>query len=141
MGSTQKKPTLYLLTVTSALLGFGFAGCAFDNEDQAPKAASTPPADTVQVVNNSPPPPAAPPPTGVVYAPTRPPPNRTEYLPSTKPSADARWIGGHYVWQGNDWQWIDGHYEAPPFPGATYSPGYYSYKGPYGYRWVGGYWK
>jgi hypothetical protein len=138
MGPKFLKTTRCLLFVVLPLVGFEVGGCAFDNEDQAPQASATPPADTVQVVNNSSaqqPPPQG----GVVYAPVAPPPNKTEYLP-TQPAPDAFWIGGHYVWGSSGWTWVDGHYERPPYPGANYTRGYYA-KNSYGYRWVGGYWK
>jgi hypothetical protein len=38
----------------------------------------------------------------------------------TQPSSRHVWINGYWTWQNNRYEWMAGHWEVPPFPGAKW---------------------
>ena len=76
--------------------------------------------------------------TYVVEQPPPAPPPPQEYV-GPAPSPSALWISGYYYWNGQDYVWIQGHWECPP-------PGYGVYVRPHwvyrhgGYVYIRGYW-
>lgn len=55
-----------------------------------------------------------------------PPPMLVE-APPIPPFADAIWVGGYWVWEG-DWVWARGHWMAPPRPGLVWVHPYYEHR-------------
>jgi hypothetical protein len=79
------------------------------------------------------------PPIGVELAVRRPPPARVEVV-GTAPGAGYAYIRGHYAWQGGDYVWISGRWEAPPSRGRRWRAGQWRHaRG--GWYWVDGHWQ
>lgn len=83
--------------------------------------AEPPPAAVVSVYVE--PPLEQPPPIAVPWAP---PPMLVE-LPPPQPFAEAIWIGGYWVWDG-DWIWAAGRWAPPPRPGYYWIHPYYEHR-------------
>jgi hypothetical protein len=64
-----------------------------------------------------------PPPNGVhiTWVPVTPPPPLKENIPDP-PSDQHIWIPGRWVWRGNHYIWLRGHWTLPPHPGAKWVP-------------------
>jgi len=67
-----------------------------------------------------------------------PPADRVEVIPAQREGYI--WIRGHYVYDGHNYRWRDGHYEAIPRSGAHYVSGRWD-RVPGGYVWVEGHWE
>ncbi|WP_145732208.1 YXWGXW repeat-containing protein [Nitrospirillum pindoramense] len=68
-----------------------------------------------------------------------PPPPRQEVIPPP-PEPGHVWVGGHWAWHDR-WDWVEGHYAAPPHPRAHWVPGHWR-TGPDGrHLWVEGHWR
>src|SRR5271154_1777558 len=61
-----------------------------------------------------------------VYIPIAPPPALVEY-PSQRPSPDAVWVGGNWIWHGQ-WVWDHGRWERPPHEHYHWEPTYYEHR-------------
>jgi hypothetical protein len=57
-----------------------------------------------------------------------------------KPSSDYVWIPGYWAWRLGQQQWIAGHWETPPHPGAKWVAPRWDHQGD-GYVFVQGYWQ
>src|ERR1700690_2135326 len=80
------------------------------------------------------PPVGEPPPIAIGWAP----PAMLVEAPPPPPFAEAIWIGGYWVWQGN-WVWAHGHWLGPPQPGYGWVHPYYENRGGV-VIFVGGHW-
>ncbi|HEY7090720.1 MAG TPA: hypothetical protein VH518_21670 [Tepidisphaeraceae bacterium] len=66
-----------------------------------------------------------------------PPADRVEVIPESR--SGYMWVRGHYVYDGHQYRWADGRYEAIPRPGARYIPGHWD-RVDRGYVWTEGRW-
>jgi|GEM_PF-392898 len=57
-----------------------------------------------------------------------------------RPSAQHLWIPGYWTWQNNRYEWMAGHWEVPPFSGATWVASR-SEPANGAYRFYEGYWR
>ncbi len=78
----------------------------------------------------------------IIVAPSAPPPPRVEVVPPA-PNAGPQmaWQAGRWNWNGNTWQWEDGHYVAAPQAAAVWHPGHWESRDTGGYVWVNGHWE
>lgn len=57
-----------------------------------------------------------------------------------RPSAQHVWVPGYWTWRNSRYEWMAGHWEIPPFSGATWvAPKSEPTSG--GYRFYEGYWR
>ena len=57
-----------------------------------------------------------------------------------RPSAQHVWVPGYWTWRNNRYEWMAGHWEIPPFSGATWvAPHTEPVNG--AYRFYEGYWR
>lgn len=135
---------------TRRLLGFGTAAaCALvlmSGCGRRPIVVQAPPATVIhnpaptQVVAAAPvaqaTPAAAP---SVVVLREAPPPPRYEPM-SPQPASDHVWIPGYWAWRGGRQEWVSGHWEVPPHPGARWVSPRWERQGD-GYVFQQGYWQ
>jgi len=145
----MKQQKISSLLVLCGALGL-LAGCASETKSTLvtappPPAPGTAPAPAqVVVVTQSQPAvattavaPAAANSFVVVSAPPAAPP--PEAIPP-RPSPENIWIPGYWTWQNNEYAWMAGHWELPPFAGAKwFNPRTVSESG--NFRFYEGYWK
>ena len=74
-----------------------------------------------------------------VYIGMTPPPIRVEPPPPPPPAPELVWVEGYWAPQGRRYQWVVGHYERPPYPGAYWSHPHYD-RYPQGWEYHQGYW-
>jgi len=74
---------------------------------------------------------------GVIVAPYAPPPPQAEAPPPPTPSA--KWIPGHWDWNGTKYVWFPGMYVENPPANANWVPGEWQ-PGPTGWTWIAGHW-
>ena len=119
-----KVSSLALLAVCGAI---GLAGCASEPSSVVVSAPPPPPPASVPTaVYSAPGAPAAvavPSPVGgssivVMQAP----PAAQQEVPSPRPSSSHVWVPGYWTWRNNQYQWMAGHWEAPPRSGAVWVP-------------------
>lgn len=75
----------------------------------------------------------------VVYAERRPPPDRVEVI-GVAPSAGYVWVGGHWAWRGNDFDWIPGRWVPVERGYRHWVPGHWTQRRGRWY-WVEGRWR
>jgi hypothetical protein len=63
--------------------------------------------------------------TAVQRVPTAPPEPLPEFEP-LPPAGGMVWVAGSWDWDGQRWQWLPGHHESPPVPGARWCPPRYT---------------
>ncbi|MBC8044986.1 MAG: YXWGXW repeat-containing protein [Rhizobacter sp.] len=56
------------------------------------------------------------------------------------PSPRHVWIDGHWARRRGDWDWVPGHWDAPPRERAVWERGHWK-QTRRGYVWVDGYWR
>ena len=140
------------LVAISAMLGL-MAGCASEPASYvvsappppppvaATVAASVPATITTQTTQNTP--------TGtVVTTQTQPvstivvtqaPPAPRQEAVLAQPSSAHLWVPGYWTWRTNQYQWIAGHWEVPPYPNAKWTaPRWQTESG--AYRFYEGFW-
>ncbi len=132
---------------TSILVVLAFAGC-YDPYAVPPPQYGPPPGQPQYAPppgQQGGPPPAepAPPPEaqGQVQGPVvqqAPPALPAENIPPP-PFDGAVWVDGYWSWNGGTYVWIPGRYVSPPQPGVYWYPGGWVMQGG-GYIWVGGRW-
>jgi hypothetical protein len=61
------------------------------------------------------------------------------YVRPASPYYGAVWIPGEWVWNGNAYAYVNGHWEKPRAK-RVYIAGHWS-QSPRGYVWIKGYWK
>lgn len=59
---------------------------------------------------------------------------------SIRPSDEHIWIDGHYVREGNHWDWVSGRWERRPRHDAVWFPGHHEQR-EHGYVWIEGRWR
>jgi hypothetical protein len=79
------------------------------------------------------------PPPGEVVVVRRPPPNRVEVI-AVSPGRNHVWVGGHWRWTGNDYDWVPGRWVAPERGYRRWVPGHWAHT-KRGYYWVEGHWR
>ena len=139
-----KLPSLALLAVCGAI---GLAGCASEPSSVVVSAPPPPPPGSVPsaTVYSTPAPAqptavAVPSPVGgssivVMQAP----PAAQQEVPSPRPSSTHVWVPGYWTWRNNQYQWMAGHWEAPPRSGAVWVPPRWQPEGS-SWRFYEGYW-
>ena len=75
----------------------------------------------------------------VAYLKEPPPPPRFEEIPP-KPSAEYVWLPGYWALHAGQLQWIAGHYDVPPRPGAHWVTSKWERQGD-GYVFIQGAWQ
>ncbi|HVU36288.1 MAG TPA: YXWGXW repeat-containing protein [Opitutaceae bacterium] len=70
----------------------------------------------------------------------QPPPAPLQDSMSPQPSSQDVWIKGYWAWRDNQQQWVPGHWEVPPHPGATWIPARWEQRGS-DYVFIDGYWQ
>lgn len=75
----------------------------------------------------------------VVVLKEAPPPPRYEAM-SPQPSSDTVWIPGYWMWRAGQQEWVSGHWETPPRPGARWVSSRWERQGD-GYIFIQGYWQ
>lgn len=73
-------------------------------------------------------------PSRVVVAGPPPPPRAVTVRPPPTRHGQV-WIEPYWGWNGSNWVWVEGHWEAPPQPGAIWVPPRWD-----GAGWIPGYW-
>lgn len=73
-----------------------------------------------------------------VDSPIAPPPLQQEVI-TPEPSQAAVWIPGYWNRTPDNWDWVGGHWEQPPFENARYVAGYWQYDQSK-YEWQPGHW-
>ena len=117
----------YVVAIPVAL---ALAGCVATVTPPRVEVAAPPPVIVEPEYVPPPPPPVVsvyveppigqPPPIAVGWAP----PAMLVDTPPPPPFAEAVWVGGYWVWQGN-WVWMHGHWKSPPQPGYGWVHPYY----------------
>ncbi len=74
-----------------------------------------------------------------VYVRVGPPAVRVE-VRGVAPSPNHVWISGHYRWDGDEYDWVLGHWEVRPRARAVWVDGHWK-KGRHGWHWMPGHWK
>jgi hypothetical protein len=59
--------------------------------------------------------------------------------PSARPSSRHVWVGGYWLWQNRQYNWVAGHWAVPPEDGANWIPPRWEREGN-SYRFYDGYW-
>jgi hypothetical protein len=157
-GSRQHNPTLALFSLSGVLALL--AGCASEPESHVvsapPPAAPVMVAGTGTVMTTSPL--VAPmttttqttqqTPNGTIvttqtqpvsYVVTQAPPVVQTEVVSVRPSSSHIWIAGYWTWRNNQYQWVAGHWEVPPYANATWVPPRWQPESG-AYRFYEGYW-
>ena len=60
------------------------------------------------------------------YAGHEPPPTTVEVIPDS-PGEGYVWVGGHWRWENDDFQWVKGSWEKPPAKTTEWIPGRWDY--------------
>lgn len=82
---------------------------------------------------------SAPAPAGVVYVHTGPPANRVEVVPASLGTGYV-WVGGHWGWNGVNYNWVPGVWSRPTVGFTRWVPGRWNHaRG--GWYWSDGYWR
>ena len=77
-------------------------------------------------------------PAGTIIVTQAPPALQTEVI-LAQPSSAHVWIAGYWTWRNNQYQWMAGHWEVPPYAGSQWvSPRWESGNG--AYRFYEGHW-
>jgi hypothetical protein len=105
---------------------------------QPPKPPGLPRPPALRIPN---PPGMRPPEMGNVVRVVQEPPRRPEELsPTSQPFPDAVWLPGYWVWQNDQYVWLNGRWERPPHPGAAWVEPRWEQR-ENGYVFVEGYWR
>lgn len=72
-------------------------------------------------------------------APGAPPPPRTEVIPPA-PAPQMVWQVGYWSYNGANWDWVPGHYQARPQPAAQWIPGHWAQQPGGAWVWIAGRW-
>jgi hypothetical protein len=75
----------------------------------------------------------------VSYAGREPPATPIEVIP-VSPGARYVWVGGHWRWQNDDFEWIKGSWEKPPARTREWVPGRWDFDR-HGWYYVNGHWQ
>jgi len=129
---TFPAPRAGALLVLVTVGALSFAGCS-----HRPIIVQTPAPTVIQSQAPAPAPAMTPPPLVVV---NQAPPAPLQETQSPQPSQQHVWINGYWAWRANQQQWIPGHWEMPPRPGATWVPARWEPRGSE-YVFVDGYWQ
>ena len=74
------------------------------------------------------------------YAHRAPPADRSE-TPPPQPGSNYVWVPGHWSWDGNDFQWHNGSWVAPPSGYHQWMQGHWQQTGPNNWVYVEGQWQ
>lgn len=75
----------------------------------------------------------------VVVLKEAPPPPRPEAM-TPQPASDYVWVPGYWMWRAGQQEWVAGHWEVPPRPGARWVSARWEKQGD-GYIFMQGYWQ
>ncbi len=78
-------------------------------------------------------------PLGVAYVGPEPPVARVEVIP-TSPGARYVWVGGHWGWRDNAYQWVSGSWVLPATGFSAWVPGHWDHDRQ-GWFWTDGHWR
>jgi hypothetical protein len=73
------------------------------------------------------------------YVEREPPPVRYERLPDP-PSPEHHWVAGRWRWDGREYIWVPGYYQARPRPNVAWVNGHWE-RHERGWFWVEGHWR
>jgi len=75
----------------------------------------------------------------VSYAGREPPPMPIEVIPDS-PGDGYMWVGGRWRWENDDFQWVKGSWERPPYRTQGWEPGRWAFDR-HGWYFVDGHWR
>jgi len=76
---------------------------------------------------------------GITYVPRRPPPDRVEVI-GTAPASNEVWVGGHWMWTHDDYEWQPGHWQRIENGQHEWVRGHWQ-EDRQGWFWVDGHWR